>query len=251
MKNAVRTPPMPLLAAIVLQASLCAQALQKIDNLCAPDDSEALGLTCSEDDPCPVYLELSAVDGFGANIFVTGNLHTVDTTMFGILLASGDGGKTWTEPLQRIRAAALEQIQFLDTRHGWISGMLLDPLPRGPFMLSTANGGEAWTKTPLSSDPDFGSIQQFWFDSDSRGQLVVDRSQGKAGQYELYSTSNAGETWTLKAASDEDMRVPNARPPDEADWRAVADKESYRIERRTASGWETLARFPIHAGDCK
>jgi photosystem II stability/assembly factor-like uncharacterized protein len=118
-------------------------------------------------------------------------------------------------------------------------------------MLSTSNGGEAWTKTPLSPDPDFGSIQQFWFDSDSRGQLVVDRSQGKAGQYQLYSTSNGGETWTLKASSDEAMRVPNARPPDKADWRAMADKESYQIERRTPTGWETLARFPIYAGECK
>lgn len=227
------------------------QDLQKIDNVCSPQDADALGLTCSEDDPCPVYLELSSVEGFGASIFVTGNLHTVDTTMFGLLLSSDDAGKTWTEPVKRIRSAALEQIQFADGQHGWASGMLLDPLPRAPFILSTVNGGQAWRRTQLSNEPSFGSIQQFWFDSASRGQVVVDRSQGRAGEYQLYSTSNGGETWALKASSDEPMRLPGAKSPDKANWRALAEGDSYRVERRTAAGWETLARFPIRAGECK
>src|SRR5580704_5488163 len=221
MKNAVRTLLISILAAVVVDAQasqMQAQALQKtdqdlqkIENVCSPEDADALGLTCSEDDPCPVYLELSAVECFEASIFVTGNLHTVDTTMFGLLLASDDGGKSWTEPVKRIRSGALEQIQFLDAQHGWASGMLLDPLARAPFILSTANGGQAWHRTPLSNEPAFGTILQLWFDSVSRGQLIVDRSQGRTGQYQLYSTSNGGETWALKASSEEPMRLPGAK----------------------------------------
>jgi photosystem II stability/assembly factor-like uncharacterized protein len=246
-KDAVRTLLISILTAFVVNA----QALQKIDNVCPPEESDALGLTCSEDDPCPVYLELSSVDGFGSNIFVTGNLHTMDTTMSAVLLRSDDSGKTWSEPAKRVRAAALEQIQFADAQHGWASGMLLDPLPRDPFILSTVNGGQVWNKTPLSKDPNFGSIQQFWFDTAARGQMVIDRSQGKAGHYELYSSTDGGETWTLKSSSDAPARLPGAPSSDQASWRIVADKDAYRIERRAASSWESLTRFPIRAGECK
>jgi photosystem II stability/assembly factor-like uncharacterized protein len=108
-----------------------------------------------------------------------------------------------------------------------------------------------WHKTQLSPDPDFGSIQEFWFDSSSRGQLVVDRSQGKATRFEVYATTDGGETWALKASSDDPIRLPNARPSDKAAWRAVTEKNSYRVQRRSATGWETVALFPIRAGECK
>jgi photosystem II stability/assembly factor-like uncharacterized protein len=234
---------------------LCAQAPQKedpqkIDKVCSQEDIDALGLSCSEDEPCPVFLELSAAEGFGANVFVTGNLHTVDTTISGVLLSSGDGGKTWNEPVQRIRAAELDQIQFADPQHGWAVGVKVDPLPRDPFLLVTVTGGEMWHPVPLFDEPLHGSIQQFWFESPNRGELVVDRSQGQTKRYELYASTTGGETWMLKESSDRPMQLPNDRP-ENGNWRTAADKDSYRVERRTATGWETLARFPIHAGDCK
>ena len=168
--------------------------------------------TCSEDDPCPVFLELNSVDGFGANVFVTGNLHTVNTTMSGLLLASDDSGKTWTEPGKRIRSVALEQIQFVDPQHGWVSGVRLDPLPRNPFLFLTVNGGEVWHPVELFDEPVFGSIQQFWFESANRGQLMVDRSQGKTERYELYETSTGGEMWALKQASEDSIRLQSCPP---------------------------------------
>lgn len=254
MKSAVRTLLSVILGAVVLPAQTPADPgsdLQRIENVCTPEQAESFGLACSENDPCPIYLELNSVEGFGASIFVSGNLHSTDTTMFGILLVSDDSGKSWTEPAKRLRAATLEQIQFADPQHGWVSGMVLDPLPSAPFILSTVNGGQAWHRTPLSSEPGFGSIQQFWFETANRGQLVVDRSQGKAGHFELYSTSDGGDTWTLKASSDEEMRLPNTVPPDQINWRALANQDSYEVQRRSATGWETLARFPTRAGECK
>jgi len=238
-----------LFAALVLALLLPAEEPQKIDNVCSPEDKEALGLACAEDEPCAVFLELSSVEGSGANVFVTGNLHAVDTTISGLLLVSADGGKTWSEPAKRIRAAELDQIQFADPQHGWVSGVKVNSLPRDPFMLLTVDGGQMWHPVPLFEEPLFGSIQQFWFDSANHGQLVVDRSQGQTKRYELYDSSTGGETWTLKEASAQP--IPMAREGPEGHWRAVADKDSYRVERRTATGWETLARFPIHAGDCK
>ena len=121
--------------------------------MCAPRKTpEALGLACSEDDPCPVFLELSSADGFGSSVFVTGNLHTANTTLFAVLLASGDGGKTWTEPVKRHPLPPqLDQIQFADSRTAGSAGVKLNPLPRDPFLLATVNGGETWHPLALSS----------------------------------------------------------------------------------------------------
>ncbi len=239
-----------ILAALVLAPALFAQEPPKIDNVCSPEDAEAVGLACSEEEPCAVFLELSSVEGFGANVFVTGNLHTVDTTIAGVLLASADGGKTWNEPVKRIRAAEIDQIQFADPQHGWAAGVKVNPLPRDPFLLATVDGGQMWHPIPLFEEPVLGAIQQFWFESPSRGQLVVDRSQGRTKRYELFQSATGGETWTLKEAGDRPMQIARALPQGQ-NWRALADKDSYRVERRTATGWETLALFAIHAGDCK
>ena len=254
MGNAVRWLPKTsftlILAAPALAVVLLAEEPQKIDNVCTPEDAEALGLTCAEDEPCAVFLELSSVEGFGASVFASGNLHTVDTTISGVLLASSDAGKTWSEPVKRIPIAELDQIQFADPQHGWAVGVKVNSLPRDPFLLVTVDGGQMWHQVPLFEEPLFGAIQQFWFESASRGQLVVDRSQGRTKRYELYQTTTGGETWTLKEASDQPIQIANAKT-ESPNWRAVADKDAYRVERRTATGWETLARFAIHAGDCK
>jgi hypothetical protein len=242
--------PAALVLALGLRTVLGADELQKLGDLCPPDDAGALGLTCSEDEPCTVFLELSSVDGFGASVFVTGNLHTVDTTISGILLASTDAGKTWSEPAKRIPAAELDQIQFADPQHGWAAGVRVNSLPRDPFLLLTVDGGQMWHPVPLFEEPLLGSIQQLWFESANRGQLVVDRSQGRTKRYELYQSATGGETWTLKEAADHPIQIAKTGV-DGPNWRAVADKDSYRVERRTTTGWETLARFAIRAGECK
>src|SRR5579862_5189513 len=81
---------------------------------CTPADTQAAGIGCSEEDPCPVYLELSNVDAVSNKIFLTGNLHTPMATLYSILLASDDGGATWSEPHARLRSSGLDQIQFVD-----------------------------------------------------------------------------------------------------------------------------------------
>src|SRR5262245_48895795 len=43
---------------------------------CTDEDIHKGGLSCTEEDPCPTYLELSAVDGSGNRLLAVGNLHT-------------------------------------------------------------------------------------------------------------------------------------------------------------------------------
>ena len=245
-----RVRPVPIV--FLLPLLLSAQEPIRLENVCTPADEDTFGLTCDEDNPCPVFLEFSTVDVNGSTLVVTGDLHTVTTTMYGLLLQSEDGGKTWTEPNKRLRSSSLEEIQFLDFQHGWISGMKLEPLPRDPFFLSTTDGGKSWRQVPVFEDAEFGSIQQFWFETANNGELVMDRSQGAAGRYERYVSMTGGASWELQQTDSKPIRLPRAKPKENASWRVRADAEAYRVERRTSTNaWETAARFPIHAGDCK
>src|ERR1035438_6961969 len=64
---------------------------------CTEEDIRSAGLTCSEQDPCPVYLELAAVESTGIRIFAAGNIHTANATLYTILLGTEDNGQTWRE----------------------------------------------------------------------------------------------------------------------------------------------------------
>src|SRR5438477_13209054 len=62
---------------------------------CTDDDIRTAGLTCTDEDPCPVYLELTSLDSTGLRLFAAGNIHTADATLYSILLGSDDNGHTW------------------------------------------------------------------------------------------------------------------------------------------------------------
>ena len=217
---------------------LAAEDPTRVEYACPAADVDKFGLTCSEDEPCDVFLELASAEGVGSTIFAAGNLHTVTTTLYGVLLMSGDGGKTWTEPNPRIEGAALDQVQFPDFQHGWASGVTVEPLARDPFFLVTADGGKPGAGGRYSTETHYGSIQQFWFDSAKSGQLILERSQGSASVYEIYETSNGGDTWTIKEAGNKNPKLAKAPAKDSATWRVRTDAASKtnRIERRNARG---------------
>jgi photosystem II stability/assembly factor-like uncharacterized protein len=128
---------------------------------------------------------------------------------------------------------------------------MLEPLPKDPFLLMTTDGAKSWRKVPLFEDTGYGSIQQFWFESTTAGELVLDRSQGGTKRYELYQSMTGGASWELQQKSERPIALSKTRPPESGNWRIRADGESYRIERRTVQGWESATRFATHAGDCK
>jgi photosystem II stability/assembly factor-like uncharacterized protein len=224
---------------------------------CSPEQAEAFGLNCSEDEPCPVYLELASAAGVTGRVFVAGNLHTSDTTLSSLLMASEDGGATWTEPVPRLHNAALEQIEFLESQAasmiGWISGESIDPLTRNPFLLLTADGGKTWRQKPLFEEATFGAIAQFHFSSKNDGELLLDLTQGKTKRAESYITHTGGESWELQGRG---PAIRLATAPRQSDWRVRADASSgsYRVEHSAnAAGpriWESVANFTIHVTDC-
>jgi hypothetical protein len=243
-----------LLAILIsLSSTLVAQSPVRIPFTCTAADVDAYGLICTPEEPCPIYAELASVEALAGQLFVTGNLHTVSATLYGLLLKSEDGGKIWTEPIKRDRWTSLEQIQFVDLEHGWVSGETVQPLPKDPFLLITSDAGKTWRARPLFEESRFGSIQQFWFDSAKAGELLLDQSQGNIQRYERYETQSGGESWETKEVSNKPIQLLSAKPRENPTWRLRTDPatKSYRVEQRTSQGWSLAASFEVHVGDCK
>jgi hypothetical protein len=220
---------------------------------CTEEDMQWAGLSCTEQDPCPAYFELAAAEPSGTKIFAAGNIHSESVTLYSVLLASDDGGKTWREVHDRVRGAGLDHIQFADLINGWVSGESLSPLPQDPFLLITTDGGTTWRRQPLFGDTEPGSIQQFLFNSRKQGSLIVDRGEGsEVERYSLYESADGGETWRVMQLSKTALRLPGALER-EKDWRVRADRatQSFRIEHHVGDRWAAAASFAVKAGVCK
>src|SRR5579871_2108498 len=119
---------------------------------CSLEDIHWSGLTCSEDEPCPIYLELSSVEAVGERVFAAGNIHSDAVTLYSMLLSSADGGHSWQLGPDSVRGAGLDRIQFLDALTGWIGGQTLSPIPQDPFFLLTTDGGKSWRMQPVFTE---------------------------------------------------------------------------------------------------
>jgi hypothetical protein len=219
---------------------------------CTAADSQSAGLSCSEEEPCPVYLELANIEPVGNRLFLTGNLHTPNTTLNSILLASEDSGAAWTEPHPRISQSGLDQIQFIDFQNGWISGANLQSAPRDPFLLITTDGGKTWRDRPIFDESRVAAVERFWFTSREEGMMLVDARLDN-GRHELYETRTGGESWALRQASLTPLRFPLNTEPSPSGWRLRADAatHSYAIEKLQADRWQKIASFLVDAGACK
>ena len=222
---------------------------------CTDDDMQWAGMSCSEEEPCPVYLEVSAMEPVGNRLVVLANIHTESITLYSVLLTSEDAGATWREPYERTRGVVLDHVQFIDFQNGWISGQTQVPVSHDPFLLITNDGGVSWRPRPVFGEGAGGAIQQFWFESAKIGDLVIDRRQSAdASRYELYGTPNGGETWMIRRTSDAPITIKRpASDPAGAGWRIRADArtKSFAIEKRQGERWNTAASFLVQIGACK
>ncbi len=239
-------------AALLLSCVIGLRAESPVAYDCPPEDIEQFGLTCSEEEPCTVLLELAAAEAVGSRIIVTGNLHTRNATLLSLLLVSEDGGVTWTEPVIRMRNAAFEQIEFWDGQTGWVSGESINPLARNPFLMLTNDGGRTWRPKLIVDDEKFGTIAQFHFSSISGGEAVIDSSSAKSVHQELYETQTGGESWELKETANQPFHLKGTRMPNQAGYRVRADAAggAFLLERGGGKTWDKVTSFPIHVADC-
>jgi photosystem II stability/assembly factor-like uncharacterized protein len=221
---------------------------------CTAEDIHEAGLDCSERDPCPIYLELAAVESTGIRIFAAGNIHSASATLYSVLLGTEDNGHTWTETFERVRGAGLDSVQFSGAETGWIGGELVYPLPRDPFLLQTTDGGKTWRQHSIFSEPQLGALQTFFFDDAKHGSAIVDHGAGSEGdRYELYESQDGGDSWTIKQTSVKPLtlrRTSIARP---SDWRVRADapSKSFHLEHHEGNRWVSVGAFSVSLGVCK
>jgi hypothetical protein len=220
---------------------------------CTEEDIQSLGMSCSAEAPCAVYLELSALEVAAGRMVLAGNLHTDSTTISSIVLTSEDGGKSWTESHPRIRQAALDQMQFADLATGWISGQVVGALPRDPFFLVTGDGGKTWRQRPVFGDPHLGSIEKFHFTSATEGRVLVDRAQsGEGGRYALLESKTGGDSWGILQITTQPPTSLRFDRPASAAWRVQASEasKSYQVEKREGQRWVAVASFQVQTGAC-
>jgi hypothetical protein len=222
---------------------------------CAEEDLQFAGMACTDDDPCPIYLELTSIAPNGRKIFIAGNLHSTSATLSSILLMSDDGGSNWKEPSARVRGSALDQIQFYNLQAGWAAGETQYPLPRDPYFFITTDGGNSWRQALVGEEGSAGAIQRFWFDSATHGELIVDAGKTSGGgRYLSYESQTGGGNWTLRGKSDLLPRLRQAPPAGEnPDWRIRTSKDgkAYDIEQRAGAKWTRAASFLIEVANCK
>jgi len=223
---------------------------------CTAEDIRWAGLSCSEEDPCPIFLELSSADSVGTRLIVTGNIHAEAETLYSVLLGSDDGGITWTEAYERIRGAGLDRIERLDASTVWISGQDLFPIPQNPFLLASSDGGKSWDRKPVlneAAENRFGSVQQFHFTDKNEGELIVDRGTGSGGDatFALFETRDGGESWQPKQESNKPLRLKQAAPAGDFRVRVEGASHAYQIERRQGEKWTRIASFSVKLEACK
>lgn len=217
---------------------------------CGDAELSDYAMSCSEEEPCPVYLELAAADASGSKLFVSGNFHADAVTLWSVLLMSADGGQAWTEPFERMRGTALDFAQFPDFATGFVSGHSAGALPKDPFLLRTSDGGTSWTRLPILEEGVVGVIERVHFESATRGLVQVNRGRPGAGRYVILETQNGGDSWAIKESSAARPPRPSREPLPLIRIVADAASKSFRIERREGASWRTAAAFSVAAGAC-
>jgi len=225
----------------------------KLTFACGEEELASAGMSCSDDDPCPVYLELSGVSAAGRKLSLAGNLHGPSATLFSVLLTSDDNGATWKEPAARIPGAALDQTQFIDLLHGWAAGETQVPLARDPFFLITADGGASWRREPIMEEGGAGAVQRFWFDSVDHGELIVDGGRtAQGGRFAVYESHTKGDNWSILSKTSQIPRLRRAPSVDDVDYRIATDGPSRAsvVEKREGEKWSAVASFLIQVASC-
>ncbi len=114
-------------------------------------------------------------------------------TCQGVVLATGDGGATWSQRV--IAGAPLNGLQFLDTQNGWAFGPTA--------LYATTDGGVTWARVRLPAGLQGVASLSASFVTPTDGWLTV-HFQDCGGQgcgVRIYATADGGATWRRIAAN--------------------------------------------------
>ena len=113
------------------------------------------------------------------------------------ILASSDGGRTWTTQYTDDALSEIQEIAFADKLHGWAINRIGGwNDSRAAELLATTDGGLHWQVqktfpgTPIAWAIAFADTTHGWV----IGGLYADGQAGYGGQ--VWSTSDGGATWT-------------------------------------------------------
>ncbi|MBI1355370.1 MAG: hypothetical protein GC160_13570 [Acidobacteria bacterium] len=231
----------------------------EVDALCQNDTLLQAGLSCTPRSPCRLELELIWAQEVGDRLLVGGSVRTAEGALESILLASDDGGGSWTEPVERTPAATLDAAQFVDNLIGWVGGQrAVDAAVSEPFLLYTDDGGNTFSTRPVRSgdESEEGFILEMQFDAEDHGYLILERPNAAVDPFALFETYNGGRSWSIRQIVAERPAIPGARRRTRA---AAAGPElrltttadgNIALERRSGADWARLARFRIPLGSC-
>jgi photosystem II stability/assembly factor-like uncharacterized protein len=118
----------------------------------------------------------------------------------GLLLATDDGGATWTARTLPDGIGRLGRIAVADATHGWATGTTL---AGRPVVVATTDGGATWTSQTLPGgirelrDVDFVDRERGW----AVGALPVPQPSdaGEEDPGVILTTADGGATWTEQA----------------------------------------------------
>src|SRR5207253_4031400 len=105
----------------------------------------------------------------------------------GLVLASSNGGATWSQQTIPTNIGTLRGVAFTSSLRGWATGYLADF--SGGAIITTADGGQTWTsQTAPAGVFDVGSVS---FVDSSHGWAAGNGNNGAA----VLATSDGGSTW--------------------------------------------------------
>jgi photosystem II stability/assembly factor-like uncharacterized protein len=131
----------------------------------------------------------------------------------GRLLATTDGGTTWTAGHTPPANDEFHDVFFTDRRHGWAVGETLDTMLQGTgSVLRSTDGGATWTAA--TGPPGIDNLHAVW-STDPKHVWVISRDPQVAATTDgqVLATRDAGRTWTEIARfphSAESIRVLDA-----------------------------------------
>lgn len=116
--------------------------------------------------------------------FILANSSIPDDTLYSRIYKTTDAGITWVVDQARINNVFLNNVEFVNSNIGYMSGGLYSVGPNKFF--KTTNGGMSWAETPTGIN---GSMLAKKFINESTGFIGIMNA--------IYKTTNRGDSWTM------------------------------------------------------